>query len=436
MNNHQTEILIIDDSPTVRRLSELILSKHGFTVHTADNGETGLDVARKVKPAVILVDYLMPKMNGHRFCQILRSDPLMRETPVILISSKGESVGEAFEQQHGVIHSFTKPFDPEELIAKLNEVLASTKKTDQASSCGCPLPPPPVDMAQTMEAFGDHFEKILRRYIQKEFPVQIKNIFTDTLYQTGLAKKDNLVFSGSLEHVALPEIVSFLYNAQLTGRLTIFSSSMFGEIFVERGNFVFANLSRKGGSHRFMTDLLLADERLPIDKKDVSRLVATTRDKNTSIGQVLVEQGLLTEKDMMTVLRRHAQDAFNAILDAKEGNFFLEKEPLPPNLQDISFRVPLIHVLMEGLRHQDERQQACIAFSDETLVPMRLITNEDALNSYDFSEHELKVFSLIDGRKNLRQIIRETHLDAADTRWICYSLSRVGLLRVQTPAGT
>lgn len=432
MEHRKKEILIIDDSPTVRRLSELILTKHGYSVHTADNGESGLEAARRIRPAVILVDYLMPKMNGHRFCEILRSDPGMRSTPIILISSRGESVGQAFQQRHGVIHSFTKPFDPEELIAKLEEVLASGAALAQEAR---DFPSSP-DMPQMLEAFGDHFERILRRYIQKEFPVQIKNIFSDTLYQTGLAKKDSLVFSGCLEHLALPEIISFLYNAQLTGRLTVFSPSIFGEIFVENGNFVFANLSRKGGSHRFMTDLLLADERIPVDKDSVSRLVAEARESNTFIGRVLVAKGLITEKELMSVLRRHAQDAFNAILDAKEGNFFLEKEPLPPNLSDISFRIPLIHALMEGLRHLDERQQALAAFNDETLVPIRLITNEDALNTFELSEHELRVFSLIDGRKDLGSLIRLTRLDPAETRWICYSLSKVGLLRVQSPVGS
>lgn len=92
-----------------------------------------------------------------------------------------------------------------------------------------------------------------------------------------------------------------------------------------------------------------------------------------------------------------------------------------------------MHVLMEGLRMQDEKQQAAIEFRDENVVLMRLITNEDALEPYPFSEQELKVFSLIDGRKTLREVIEVCELDPLDIKCICYSLSKVGLLRVKNP---
>ena len=95
MSNEAKRILVVDDSPTVRRLIELILSQQGYKIYTAEDGDKGLEVAREISPSAILVDFVMPRMNGHMFCKTLRSDPKMKDIPIILISSKGEVVGQA-----------------------------------------------------------------------------------------------------------------------------------------------------------------------------------------------------------------------------------------------------------------------------------------------------------------------------------------------------
>ena len=434
MTPKDIKILVVDDSQTVRRLSELILTQAGYTVYTAEDGERGLEMARQVHPAAILVDYVMPKMNGHTFCKTLRSDSVMKSIPLILISSQGETIGQSFEKEFGVLHFFTKPFEPEDLIKKLDEVLATQKREtpkgdDRPAAPGAPPP------EEVLDAFQERFDKIIRHYFHRDFPLLIKNIFSDTLYETGLVAKKTLVFSGNLERIPLPDVINFAYNSRLTGRLTVFSRAVFGEIFIEDGNFVFAAASRKGVSHQFLTDLLRADGRLPEDPAELNALMREAREANVPIGQLLVQKNILTEDELMGYLRRHAQDAFSGILDVRDGTFFLENEPLPLNLQDISFRIPLISVLMEGLRRQDEKQQAAVEFRDESVVFMRLITNEDALESYDFSESELQVFSVIDGQKTLEELIAFTQVDPLEGKRICYSLKQVGLLRVKEHRG-
>ncbi len=162
MKNEGTRILVIDDSPTVRRLSELILSQEGYSVHTAEDGERGLEVARRINPAAILVDFVMPKMNGHMFCKMLRSTETLKDIPVILISSKGEVVGQAFEEQFGIVHYFTKPFEPEELVQKLKDVLKTSQPTPVASSGeSSPAPETAVITADLIETFQERFDKTI-----------------------------------------------------------------------------------------------------------------------------------------------------------------------------------------------------------------------------------------------------------------------------------
>lgn len=239
------------------------------------------------------------------------------------------------------------------------------------------------------------------------------------------------MLSGDLSKIMLPDIINFAYNSRLSGRLTVFSRHVFGEIFIEDGNFIFATSSRKGSRNIFLTDLLVKDGRLTANSEEISDYVAEARLRNIPIGRVLVEHDLLTNDELMEYLQQHAQDAFGTTLDVKEGNFFLEQDDLPTNLQDLTIRVPLINVLMEGLSHLDEKHLAASEFKDEDMVLVRLITNEDALETVNLRPRELELFGLIDGKKSLREIIELSLLEPLETKRICYALRKVGLLRVK-----
>ncbi|MDW7646183.1 MAG: response regulator [Desulfuromonadales bacterium] len=461
MSNEAKRILVVDDSPTVRRLIELILSQQGYKIYTAEDGDKGLEVAREISPSAILVDFVMPRMNGHMFCKTLRSDPKMKDIPIILISSKGEVVGQAFEESFGVLHYFTKPFEPDDLIAKLEQVLAGEPESpaEEAPPASKPAedkapaakvaaiapqaaPPAPATKpakggaeapaGATGQSFAvevqDALDKLLRQYFQKDFPLLMKNVMADTLRETGLVKSETLVLSGDLSHLALPDVLNFIHNSRLSGRLSIFSRDVFGEIFLENGLFVFSTVSRKG-THKFLTDLMCRDGRIKCSKKALQSVIDEARSKNLPVGRVLVERGHITNDELMEYLKRHAQEAFNAILEVTSGNFFLEKDALPVNLQDITFRLPLMNVLMEGLRLLDEKQLAQTEFRDESVVLVRLITNEDALESINLTEKELTFFSIIDGKKTLRQLIEQSGLTPLETKRICYTLTKVGLLQ-------
>ena len=216
----------------------------------------------------------------------------------------------------------------------------------------------------------------------------------------------------------------------ISARLTIFPPNPCGELFLDNGTSVCAPVSRQG-AHQFLAVLIGRDARFKCDKEGIAEVVEAARQQGVPVGKVLVARGVITDPELMSYLRRHAQDAFNAILEVTEGNFFLEEDHLPLNLQDISFRVPLMQVLMEGLRLLDEKQLAQTEFQDEEVVLVRLITNEDALEAINMTKEELDFFSIVDGRKTLRELIKamEGVLTPIETKRICYSLSKIGLLQ-------
>src|SRR5512135_3850914 len=122
------KILNIDDSPTVQRLIEMILSSQGYQVVLASDGEEGIAKAKSERPDLILVDFVMPKMNGYQVCKTLKEDEEFKTTPIILVTSKGDKVGSKFVDVLGISEYFTKPFQPEELLAKIREVIDKNKQ--------------------------------------------------------------------------------------------------------------------------------------------------------------------------------------------------------------------------------------------------------------------------------------------------------------------
>ncbi len=117
------KILVVDDSPLVRKLAEVSLQEAEYEVYTASDGEEGLKIAETVKPDLILVDFIMPKMAGSQFCKLIRENEILKDVPIILITGKGETVGQTFIEKYQVLDYFIKPFKSEDLIEKVRTTL-------------------------------------------------------------------------------------------------------------------------------------------------------------------------------------------------------------------------------------------------------------------------------------------------------------------------
>ncbi|MEA3499745.1 MAG: response regulator [Candidatus Marinimicrobia bacterium] len=113
------KILVIDDSSVICDLVKFTLTMKNHEVITAKDGENGIKIAKKDQPDLILLDILMPKMNGYEACGILKKDKLTKNIPIFILSSKGQmdDIDQAF--QYGADNYITKPFDPD----KLNKII-------------------------------------------------------------------------------------------------------------------------------------------------------------------------------------------------------------------------------------------------------------------------------------------------------------------------
>lgn len=120
---HQGTVLIVDDVPENLRLLSAALSKHGFEVPSAINGALALSAARELMPDLILLDIMMPGMDGYEVCTRLKADTVTRDIPVIFVSAVDDPLDKVRAFESGGVDYVTKPFQIEEVLARVENQL-------------------------------------------------------------------------------------------------------------------------------------------------------------------------------------------------------------------------------------------------------------------------------------------------------------------------
>jgi two-component system alkaline phosphatase synthesis response regulator PhoP len=121
-------ILIVDDEEPIRELIKYNVEKEGFTSFTADNGINAINSARLNLPDIIILDLMMPDMNGLDVCRVLKNDRETSQIPIIMVTAKTEESDIVSGLELGADDYITKPFSPKVLIARINSVLRRSKK--------------------------------------------------------------------------------------------------------------------------------------------------------------------------------------------------------------------------------------------------------------------------------------------------------------------
>src|SRR6188508_2320536 len=113
------KILIVDDSPTERHVLNDMLTQAGFDVIASENGEDAIQKARQTKPDLILMDVVMPGLNGFQATRAISRDPDTQSIPVVLCTSKIQETDRIWGMRQGARDYVTKPVDKDELLAKI-----------------------------------------------------------------------------------------------------------------------------------------------------------------------------------------------------------------------------------------------------------------------------------------------------------------------------
>ena len=120
------KILAADDEPHILRVVKDKLENAGFTVITATNGEEAVQAALREKPDLILLDVMKPKMNGFEACRKLRAEAAFANTPILLLTARGQEVDKKMGLEAGANEYISKPFSPRQLLQYVQEKLGLT----------------------------------------------------------------------------------------------------------------------------------------------------------------------------------------------------------------------------------------------------------------------------------------------------------------------
>jgi two-component system alkaline phosphatase synthesis response regulator PhoP len=119
------KILVVDDEIYIVHILDFSLGMEGYEVVTALDGEQALEKARTEKPDLIVLDIMMPKLDGYETCKRLKADAETQDVPVILLSAKGRNIDQKVGFEVGADDYITKPFSPRKLVERINAILGN-----------------------------------------------------------------------------------------------------------------------------------------------------------------------------------------------------------------------------------------------------------------------------------------------------------------------
>jgi CheY-like chemotaxis protein len=423
------KILNIDDSPTVQRLIEMILSSQGYQVVLASDGEEGIQKAKSERPALILVDFVMPKMNGYQVCKTLKEDPEFRDTPIILVTSKGDKVGSKFVDVLGISEYFTKPFQPEELLAKIREVLdkkaqeAAAAKAVAAKARSAPAAAPVRGAAASAPEGLDAMvtmivKRVLDDFVQNTLPALISK------EQGGGRGGGSAAIQGNLAGFRIVELMQMLSLQRQSGRLVITRREGEAEIFFKNGAIAFAG-STMNGNIGGVEGLLKKSCRVGEDGLHHARRIAEMTGQ--PLDGVLAQEKILDQKTFGACLKRHTESVVFKAMDWKDGDFFFDNTFAPVFANPVALKVD--DLILEGTRRSDEWVLIQQKIPNFSMVFEPLIGNAEELTRRGLSDMDLKVFALVDGRSTVQNIIERGMLSDFDVAKSMFILLSVNLIR-------
>jgi CheY-like chemotaxis protein len=458
-------VLVIDDSPTITKVVQLVLTKAGYQVQTAADGEQGLVAVRAQRPELILLDFVMPRMNGYQFCRELAADAKLRDIPVILMSAKGDQVGERFVKVMGIVDYITKPFSPEAITAVVQHAIGKYAAGHDEEN---PSLVTGEDLAATDDADRSHARSAamgqIRSQVSDAVSARVSALFSlaasassdgekittdaaaiadavktaldDGALSRTLGSIDLTLFGegmpglrGDLRVVPLAEVLQLLDVQEQSGVLTVERSGARVDIYFRRGRVDQAIAD--GVPDEFLLGRFVTDAEL-MTRADFEGFLESRAGGSGQklIGQQLVKLGHLAEADLKACLTRQSSELIYEILRWRHGRFrFSAGMELPPPVIDAALGLDVEAVLMEGYRRVDEWHLIERAIDNFDVVFLR---NEDSVAQMGrgrLTREELAVLELVNGKNTVKDIVRKSRMGSFEVSKMLYRLLSIKLVR-------
>ena len=132
MEKQETKILLVDDEPDIIEIIKFNLEKKGYQIYTASDGLEAIKISEKIVPHLIIMDVMMPNMDGIEACEQLRKDNKFSDTIIMFLSARGEDFSYVAAFEAGADDYVTKPIKPKVLVSKVKALLGDLKDENQA----------------------------------------------------------------------------------------------------------------------------------------------------------------------------------------------------------------------------------------------------------------------------------------------------------------
>ena len=397
-------ILVVDDSPTICKLVELSLTKAGFRVETSRTGEGGIEAAQAHPPDLILLDFLLPDLKGDDVCRAISANITLAQVPVIVMSAKGEDIGECFAVMSNVKNIISKPFSPEALLAVVSHTLEKVGK-GSASPEAKAGSDSRIDIATLIPSEG-----------KDESPGHEPQEFGAAL-------------AGDLAIVSIADVLLLLQDRGYTGSVNLSHGRARMDIYLGQGRVDFAGA--QGVADEFLLGRFLVSG-AHLSQETLAKVLDDRRrdDNKELLGAYLCARGLLASTGLHKAMAKQTAALVFESLRWGSGRFsFRPLTELPAQAREAALSLPVDGLILEGLRRVEEWRVIEQEIGD---FDMTFVRNEDKLASFGRGQllrEEAAIAELVNGRNTVRDVIQISKMGSYDVTQVLFRLLRSKLIR-------
>jgi CheY-like chemotaxis protein len=451
-------VLIVDDSPTILKVVSAILARHGYEPTVARDGLAGIELIKKgQKFDLVLLDFVMPRMNGYQFCRELRSNPAHRTLPVVLMSAKGDKIRGQFVQQTGAVDAITKPFDARALVAVIEGALAKTAegrarpvpegaKMPDEDTIAESLRPAQLAKQQRLKTAVEVAQRVAQAVMPALMELSAAERESEAALMTAIARSmtsdvvDGLaetlrdveseggvkeIMGGDIAAIPLAEILQLLQLQRQTGVLRVGSAKAAVTLFIRQGLIDF--VQSRGAAEEYRLGRYFVEQGV-VTRGQVDEVLSTRVAGGKLIGEALVESGQVTREALTEALAKQSCELVYDVLRWPFGRFSFTREPFRPEAEEAKLGLGIAGLVLEGFRRVDEWRlmEGTINFDQVVYVDTVAV---ESLGNDKLTRTDKRVLGAVDGMRTVNEVIKESAVGSFDAIKAVYQFLQSRVLR-------
>lgn len=445
-------ILIVDDSPTIRKVVAGILERRDYETAVAADGVEALRVLAERAVDLVLVDFVMPRMNGYQFCRELRLHERFKDVPVVLMSAKGDKIRGKFVEQTGALDAITKPFDARGLVAVIESALKKSAEggrrpsevdiaeEEPSSRPSTELPSPQrIGAAQALaEALGDLLvpeletlqgvnEDVVRAALRRAIDPAAVSELSSVLRTIDFGEGAGEALSGDLSVISISEILQVLDVQRQTGALTVTGKKAQVVLYIRNGDLDFASYT--GLPEEFLLGRYLVDtgamSREALDRALAGRDASDRR----VLGDYLVDSEAVSAEELTKALVQQTSELLYEVVRWRKGRFRFLYQAENAMAQQAQLGLPTGGLIMEGFRRVDEWRLIEDSFDFTDVLFRDEMAIERLVEQGKLTPQERAVLEHIDGENSVGEVVDAAAGSSFEVCKILYQLLNSRLVR-------